>query len=146
MYSQLLTETILEIQFKEEHFMEFINYCRQVSSNNDAELKNIEKFQENYHTQTPIQWYTSERFLYTTLNRGLRIVDADTIIKMGCFIVDLSRQIERFHRDQYPKEKNSDHFIVYRGQVISKIEFEQIKTTIGGLIAFNSFFIYQQKA
>jgi tetratricopeptide (TPR) repeat protein len=139
MYSQLLTDITLEIQFEEQHFIEFIDYCRQISSNNDAELKNIEKFQQNYHTKTPIAWYTSERFLYTTLNRGLRIVEADTIIKMGCFLAGLYRQIEQLHTDQYPKEKPSDHFIVYRGQVISYIEFEQIKNTIGGLIAFNSF-------
>lgn len=139
MYSQLLAEITLEIQFAEEHFIEFIEYCRQTSSNTDAELKNIQNFQQNYHTKTPITWYTSEYFLYTTLNRGLRTVDVHTIIKMGCFIADLSRQIAQLHRDQYPKEKPSDHFIVYRGQVIPKVDFQKIENTIGGLIAFNSF-------
>jgi len=139
MYSQLLTETVPEIEFKEEHFMEFIDYCRQTSSNNDAELRNIQKFQQNYSTKTAIEWYTSEYFLCSALNHGLRIVDADTIIKMGCFIVDLYRQIEQRHRNQYPREKSSDNCIVYRGQVIPKVDFESITKTIGGLIAFNSF-------
>ena len=145
MYSQLLAETLLEIQFDEQHFTEFIDYCRQMSSNNDVELKNIDKLQQNYHTKTAIEWHTSEYFLYTTHNRGLRIVDTDTIIKMGCFIVDLYRQIEQLHTDQYPTGSISDHFIVYRGQVISKIEFEQIKNTIGGLIAFNNFLSTSRK-
>ena len=145
MYSQILKEIILEIEFEEQYFTEFIDYCREVSSNNDVELKNIEKFQQNYRTRTAIEWYTSERFLYTALNRGLRIVDTDTIIKMGCFIVDLHQQIEQLHKTQYPFGKIIDHLIVYRGQVIPKIEFEKIQNTSGGLIAFNSFLSTSRK-
>jgi len=139
MYSQIFCEIILEIEFKEQHFKEFIDYCREQSSNNDIELKNIDRFAANYHTQSAIKWYTSERFLYATMNNGLRIVDTDTIIKMGCYIAQLYREIEQRNKDQYPSRNAVDEFKVYRGQVVTIDVLEKIRQTKGGLIAFNNF-------
>src|SRR4051812_3831162 len=53
-----------------------------------SELKNVDKLQEKYRDETPIWWYTYECFLYLMLNRGLRTMDTDIIIKTGFFIND----------------------------------------------------------
>jgi len=83
MYTQILKEVLLTIDFKEEHIQEFIDYCRDVFADNEDELKNIKKFERKYRDQTPIWWYTYECFLYPMLNRVLRLMNIDIIIKMG---------------------------------------------------------------
>jgi hypothetical protein len=71
MYTQIIKEVLLTIDFKEEHIQEFIDYCRDVFADNEDELKNIKKFERKYRDQTPIWWYTYECFLYPMLNRVL---------------------------------------------------------------------------
>jgi tetratricopeptide (TPR) repeat protein len=73
------------------------------------------------------------------LNHALRVMDVDTIIKMGFFIDDLHRQIEQLHKEQFNKHYTDEIFAVYRGQGMSMIDFEQMKKTKGGLMSFNNF-------
>ena len=61
------------------------------------------------------------------------------MIKMGFFIGDLHRQIDQLHKEQFPDRYSSATFSVFRGQGMSKKDFEQMKKTKGGLMAFNSF-------
>ena len=99
MYSQIMKEILLTIDFEQQHFLEFIAYCRDVLGDNDVELKNIDKLRRTYRDHTPIRWYTWESFLYPMLNRALRLMDTDVIIKLGFFIGDLHRQIEQLHNE-----------------------------------------------
>ena len=72
------------------------------------------------------------------LNRALRTLEADTIIKMGFFIRDLHKQIEQLYREQignYPEKS----FTVYRGQGLSIDDFQKLQKSKGGLMSFNSF-------
>src|SRR3984957_7590137 len=56
---------------------------------------------------------------------------------MGFFLRDLHRQIEELHSQAQP---HHGHFTtVYRGQCMSITDFEKIKKTEGGLLAFNNF-------
>ena len=86
MYTQILKEILLTIQFEPQHIKEFIDYCRTLFVDNDREIKIINKFEQKYHDKTPIWWYTYDCFLYPMLNRALRLTDIDIIIKMGFFI------------------------------------------------------------
>jgi len=43
-------------------------------------------------------WYTNECFLHRMLNRALRMMKVDIIIKMGFFVRDLHCQIEELHK------------------------------------------------
>src|ERR1700733_5493915 len=139
MYTQILKEILLTIKFEQQHFMEFIEYCREALADNEGQLKNVTKLERNYRDETPIWWYTFECFLYPMLNRVLRLMDADVIIKMGFFISDLHRHIEQLHKEQFGGHKSNISFTVYRGQGMSKIAFEEMTKTKGGLISFNNF-------
>jgi tetratricopeptide (TPR) repeat protein len=139
MYTQMLKEILLKIEFKPKHFTEFIDYCRDVFAENEGELKNVKKFEQKYHDETPIWWYTFECFLYPMLNRALRLMDVDIIIKIGFFIGDLHRHIEQLHKQQFSEQNSSKSFTVYRGQGISKVGFEQMTKTKDGLMSFNNF-------
>jgi tetratricopeptide (TPR) repeat protein len=144
-YTQIIKEILLTITFEQKHINEFIDYCNDVFDNNEKELKNIEKFKRIYRDQTPIWWYTYECFLYPMLNRALRTSDVDIIITMGFFIGDLHRQIEELHKEQFSGHQADKTFIVYRGQGLSKTDFDQMQNTKGGLLSFNNFLSTSKK-
>ena len=139
MYTQIMKEILLSITFEQQHFQEFIDYCREQLTENDHELNNINKFERQYHDKTPIWWYTYECFLHPTLNCALRKINADIIIKMGFFLSDLHREIETLHKAQFVDDHTATTFTVYRGQGLSKTDFEEMTKTRGGLISFNNF-------
>ena len=123
MYTQILKEILLSINFEQKHINEYIEYCREALANNEGELKNVKKFERQYRDQTPIWWYTYPCFLYPMLNRALRLMDADMIVNMGFFIGDLHRHIEKLHQKQFGGHRSNKSFIVYRGQGLSQGRF-----------------------
>lgn len=139
MYTQLLKETLLEIDDDDAGSIEeFANYCRVQCVGNPCRLEKITEFQREYHSKTPIWWYTYEVFLYSMLNLSLRTLEVDIILKMGFFIRDLHKHIMKLYSKQ-----SDDHqirpTIVYRGQSLSKGDFENLKRLSGGLMSFNNF-------
>jgi tetratricopeptide (TPR) repeat protein len=139
MYTQILKDILLTITFEQKHIQEFIEHCREQFIDNEEELVNVEELKRKYHKETPVWWYTCESFLYPMLNSALRLMDVDVMIKMGFFITDLHHQIQELHTEQFGDRTSSTILTVYRGQGMSKKDFEQMKKTTGGLIAFNSF-------
>jgi len=135
MYTQLLKEIILTIDFEQQHINEFLMYCRQQSS----ELKHIDMIEKDYRPQQAIWWYTYSRLLYTMLNRALRLMEVDLIIKMGFFVRDLHNHIAELHLQQYSGPFNKEPFVVYRGQSLSLKDFNDLKDAQGGLLSFNNF-------
>jgi tetratricopeptide (TPR) repeat protein len=139
MYTQILKEILLTIDFEQEHINEFLTYCQEQFVGNNAELHNVEKFRKEYRYHQPIWWYTYQCFLYSMLNRALRLMEVDLIIKMGFFVRDLHNHIAELHAEQYGGHHHSDSFTVYRGQGLSQTDFDQLKQTQGGLMSFNNF-------
>ena len=139
MYTQIMKEILLAIKFEEGHIKEFIQHCRDAFAENKKALNTVKQFEREYHDKTPIWWYTCDTFLYPMLNHALRVMNADVIIKMGFFIGDLHRQIEQLHKEQYSKHHSGETFILYRGQGLSKTDFEQMSKIKGGLMSFNNF-------
>ncbi|CAF1471574.1 unnamed protein product, partial [Adineta steineri] len=139
MYTQIVKEILLTIDFDQNHFQDYINYCCDSFVDNKKQLENIKRFEDQYHNKTPIYWYTCDMFLYPMLNRALRLMDGDIMTRMGFFIGDLHRHIEQLHQEQYAGTTAADTFTVYRGQGLSTGDFEQLMKTKGGLISFNNF-------
>jgi len=139
MYTQLLKEIILTIDFQPKHINEFLTYCRQLFSVNASELEHVNMIEKDYRPQQAIRWYTSSCLLYTMLNRALRLMEVDLIIKMGFFVRDLHNQIVALHLQQYSKRHDKKTFTVYRGQGLSLRDFDDLKNAQGGLLSFNNF-------
>ena len=139
MYTQILKEIVLSIEFEQQHINEFIKHCRVVFNDNVGELENVDKLKQNYRNETPIWWYKCECFLYPMLNRALRLMNLDIIIKIGFFISDLHRHIEHLHHEQFNKHYTDAAFTVYRGQGLSKTNFNQLMNTKNGVMSFNNF-------
>jgi Tfp pilus assembly protein PilF len=139
MYTQILKEILLTIDFERTHINEFLTYCREQFVGNTTELKKVDKIEKEYRHRRPIWWYTYECFVYSMLNRALRTMEVDLIIKMGFFVRDLHNDIAELHTEQYGERNHLDSFIVYRGQGLSQTDFDQLKKTQGGLLSFNNF-------
>jgi hypothetical protein len=69
MYTQILKEILLTIDFKQQYFNEFIDLCRNVMTH-DKQSAIVQKFEREYRDKTPIRWYTYECFLCPMLNRA----------------------------------------------------------------------------
>jgi len=139
MYTQILKEILLTIDFDEQHFNEFLTFFRNEFKGKTRELRNVDEIQKDYRNQTPIWWYTREIFLYKILNKALRFMDIDIILQMGFFVCDLHKQIAALHAEQFTEHTSSNSFVVYRGQGMSQADFDQMKQNKGGLLAFNNF-------
>ena len=137
MYTKILTEILLETEYSEQSIQDFCAFCNNSFSDNNSTLIKIRKFEKDYHLNSPIWWYTSESFLYSTLNRALRTQEVQKLIKMAFFIRDLHQQIKKIHLTQFIDKHQS--FTVYRGQQLSKADSEKLMTSKGGLISFNNF-------
>ncbi|CAF3673503.1 unnamed protein product [Rotaria sordida] len=128
MYTQLLKEALLEIEDDDaKSIKELVEYCRLYS---DASEITLEKIEREYRDHTPIWWYTGPYFIYSMLNRGLRQMDVDIILKMGFFIRHLHQHITDLHREQKSsKAAMPSKFQVFRGQGLSMEAFEKMKKT-----------------
>ena len=137
MYTQLLKEAILQIEDDDKKSLkELGHYCRQEEDIPEEEIVKIER---EYRSHTPIWWYTAPYFLYSMLNRGLRLMDAEIIMKTGFFIRHLQQHMEKVHREQQAKNPITTEFIVFRGQGLSCEYFDRMKHSQGGLMGFNNF-------
>ena len=138
MYTQLFKNALLDIQHDEHAVKDLARYCREKKADAVEELKLINEFEGEYRPDRAIWWYTRETFIYQMLNRALRLLEADIIVRMGFFVHDLHRQIEQLHKDQL-SQYHGQHFTVHRGQGLSMADFDKLTKTQGRLIAFNSF-------
>ncbi|CAF0819024.1 unnamed protein product [Adineta steineri] len=66
-------------------------------------------------------------------------MNADIIVRMGFFIKDLHRDIERVHSKQFNDDQSGKVFTFYRGQDLSKEDFTKMKNNKDGLLSFNNF-------
>jgi hypothetical protein len=129
MYTQILKEILLTIDFESVHFKEFIMYCREQLAGNTTELKNVDELEKDYRRHVPVWWYTYNCFLYSMLNRALRTMEIELIIKMGFFVRDLHEHLVALHKEQFGEHGHSTSFTVYRGQGLSQTDFDQMRKT-----------------
>ena len=139
MYTQIMKEIFLTINFEEQHLKEFVEHCQKTFDYNEARLKPVKEFAEKYSQHTPIWWYAQDSFLYPMLNRALRMMDVDIMIKLAFFIRDLHQHIEEVHQKRYANSPSNQRFTFYRGQGMQKKDFVKMEANKGGLISFNSF-------
>ncbi|CAF3818168.1 unnamed protein product [Adineta steineri] len=144
MYTQILKEILFEIKYNQQSIKDLVSYCREQYAGNSNEIQIIDGFEENYRKHSPIWWYTYSCFIHSMLNRALRTHEVDIIIKMGFFIQDLHRQIDKLHKEQLDEQQKRS-FIVYRGQGLLKEDFQKLIKAKGGLMSFNNFLSTSKK-
>ncbi len=114
-----------------------LTVCRQYFRDNDRMLRDIENFDENYHKDECIQWYTKETFIYKLINKALRTEDIVQLYIFRYYIADLSKQLAEKYK--ITKNKDEKKILLYRGLPMDKKEVQKLKINVGKLIAGNSY-------
>ncbi|CAF2829608.1 unnamed protein product [Rotaria sp. Silwood2] len=138
MYTQIFKEILLDMEHDQQAIQDLVIFCQEKYQGNRKELQIIDEFQRNYRSSKAILWYTRQCFTYKMLNRALRTIDGDIIIRMGFYLCDVHRQIEDLHSKQI-NQYHGKTFLVYRGQGLPNVDFDKITKSKGGLISFNNF-------
>ena len=134
--SLLLKEILINYQSKEQEKNKLIEFARFHYNENFSQLNFIDQYANmNYDQISPIEWYTRECFIYSMINRALKLYDMEILNKIAFFIRDLHQQIKYLHS----KSLNNNKILVYYGQGISHDQFNQLSLNIDGLISFNNF-------
>ncbi|CAM4776125.1 unnamed protein product [Rotaria magnacalcarata] len=119
-----------------------LDRCRLYYAHDPIELEKIADFERNYEADQAIRWYAKDSFLYRILNAALRQNDMKTIIDLGFFVVDLHDQLAKTQMEYLRTlpVKDARKFVLYRGQLMSRMELGKLKDYIGHYITVSSFF------
>ncbi|CAF3071026.1 unnamed protein product [Rotaria sp. Silwood2] len=120
---------------------DMITACQASYHDNNAQKKKINDFEKDYSTAKAVWWYTYDSFLYRLLNKALRTQDMEIIFKFRFFINELQNEIEKLYNEYLDKYsfQRDHHFTVYRSQILSMTELDQLKQNVNELISMNSF-------
>ncbi|CAF2249563.1 unnamed protein product [Rotaria magnacalcarata] len=141
MYSVIFKDIVLEINDDDAKSLKTLEiYCKKKNIPN-AEINELKS---KYHQKSPVWWYTCEMFLYGMLNCGLRSLDMEAMSKLGFFIRSLHLQLEQLHQEQLANFRKP--FTVYRGQGMTKEDFQNLLDSKGGLLSFNNFLSTSKKS
>ncbi|CAF1403772.1 unnamed protein product [Adineta steineri] len=130
-YLQVLIDCLLRLKSTQTDEKELMQICKDAYKGNSFELDNISEFEQRYLSDKALWWYTRETFFYKTLNAVLRNEKIHIIFLFRAFIFDIQHQLQRY--------QVQNRIRVYRGQVISSDELENLKKSIGQYISVNSF-------
>jgi len=131
-FSQVLIDCLLRLKSIDEDKNELIQLLKQQFNDNRFELENINDFERKYRSNEALQWYTKECFFYKTLNSILRGETVHWMFLYRSYIFDLQQQLKKY--------QSKEIIQVYRAQIISKEELENLKKSINEFISINSFF------
>ncbi|CAF3118239.1 unnamed protein product [Rotaria socialis] len=138
MYTQIFKEILLGMQQEQQTIKDFAEFCTKEYQGDNNELEIIKEFASNYEPSNAIWWYTRECFTYKMLNKALRTLNGDIIVRMGFFLRDVHRQIQELYEKQVSQYEGKP-FKVYRGQGLFEDDFKKLEKNKGGLISFNNF-------
>ncbi|CAF1478908.1 unnamed protein product [Adineta steineri] len=131
-FSQILVDCLLQLKSSEIDKIELINLCQNEYDGNYTELNNLLEFQQDYSPNKVLWWYTKESFFYKILNTALRTQNIHMIFLFRSFIYDIYRQLQKYQSKKVVR--------VYRCQLMSNDELNNLKQNIDQFISVNSFF------
>lgn len=134
-YLRLLINIILKLDYDDKSKKDGFTHCRIFNADNKVTLNAIDEIEQNYTSQSPIWWYTKESNFNKLLKDSVTNSDFNTLIKMGFFIQDLHREIEKI----YSATTQMSKMTVYRGEMMSIDKFEKLNQRKGRLLKFNWF-------
>ncbi|CAF1102198.1 unnamed protein product [Didymodactylos carnosus] len=119
--------------------------CRSYFATDEAQLKNINEFEEKYRPENAIREYTKEGFLYKIINQALRTEDVQLLYAFRYYIVDLWLSLVElsniFKTSSRATTAADQTILVYRGLISTKDELDKLKINLkdSDLLAPNGF-------
>ncbi|CAF1500983.1 unnamed protein product [Rotaria magnacalcarata] len=122
MYSVIFKDIVLEINDDDAKSIKALEiYCKKKEIP-DEEINDLKR---KYHQKSPVWWYTA-------------------MSKLGFFIRSLHLQLKQLHQQQSANFRKP--FTVYRGQGMTKEDFQNLLDSKGGLLSFNNFLSTSKKS
>ena len=116
-------------------FKTLADYCRKNSNVHDI----LNGFKETIGPDTGIHWYTQETFIYRLVNNAFRMSDWDLVRELRYFIGCLHVQLKHEHRLFVERRHDKPLITLYRGQLMSKMEFKHLMVQKRKIVFFTSF-------
>ncbi|CAF4020305.1 unnamed protein product [Rotaria sordida] len=134
-------DALLSMPHTKESCDEMIVECRRFYHDNVPALTEINTFNQSYNSNIALQWYSRSGFLYRRINQVLRSNNIDGMFKIRYFLKDLYTQLNELYRQENlcNSHQQQDIIMVYRGQHMSKAEFEYFQKIQGNIISINTF-------
>ncbi|CAF1347851.1 unnamed protein product [Rotaria sordida] len=143
MWFQYILEILLCVPEQNAAKQELIEFCRSCYVNNQTEQDKITDFELNYRSDKAIKWYTRDSFLFRIINKVLRAENIDCIYKLRYILADIYTQLLELHCDYLQCLLDLELFPyvlkVYRGQLMSVRELDQLRRNTGHYISMNTF-------
>ncbi len=139
LFGSLIQHIFLKAPVYKHERDEFIEYCRTRFARDKSKLNNLKKFERDYRSDKAVLWYTKDTFIFKILNQALREQDFNLLFIMRFFIRDLAEQLDKIKKVD-PSRKTEPIVTLYRGQGMSKIDFDRrIKRKVGGFLSVHEF-------
>lgn len=139
MAHQRTIDALLCLPYTNEARAEMIEEFRRLHNDNEAALVDINQFEQNYNSNTAIQWYCRDSFLYRTINKALRSSNIEMMFKMRFFLIDLYLQLDTINAQTRQCYFSPLREKFYRGQLMSRNEFKCFQQLPGSIISINIF-------
>ena len=114
-----------------------IDTCVEYYDGNEKETNFLKEFYRSYKSEQAISWYIRDSCLHRIIACAFIEHDINLLANMYSFLMDINRNI------QQQSVKSSGILRVYRGQVLSKEKFEQLKTNLHQILTMQCFFSAQ---
>jgi tetratricopeptide (TPR) repeat protein len=139
LHLQVLLEVFVRMRIDDvrSSLDEFLDLARKQYQGNSDRLAEIDNLKAKYSPKEAVWWYSRESPpLYQMLNKALRQQNIEILFTFRFLIRDLNRQLTELKQEQF---KNGELLQLYRGQIMSTKEFNQLNEGIDHIISMNSF-------
>lgn len=113
----------------------FVRAWREYCAGNRIMMERVTKFEQQYTANNALYWYTSEPFIYDTLNKALRTLFSPSLQLFEFFIRDIHAQLSLL----YESCSESGIIHLYRGQAMNRLELDDLRMRINEIFSMNSF-------
>ncbi|CAF1236295.1 unnamed protein product, partial [Rotaria sordida] len=131
-HSLLLIDVLIRMKSNDTDKKKLIQVCKDEYTDNDHQLEIVSEFERHYQSKKAIWWYTRDAFLYSMLNKALRVQNTELLLLFRFVIRDIYERLK--------KHQCQDLVRVYRYQPMSTDELNALRQSIGQFISINSFF------
>lgn len=137
---QLLVKILIRLEYSEQAKKDIVSVCRQYYENNDCEQRKITKFEgEADNLSRIIYWYTAESFLIHLLNQVCSTEDVDHLYCFRLIISNLHKRIVELEKDKWTIDFRKKKTLLYRGKRMNGSTFENLRKSVGSIVAMKGF-------
>ncbi|CAF4352154.1 unnamed protein product, partial [Adineta steineri] len=134
---QILKNTIDRFPQNLNSKTQALDICRSYYRGNSKQLKEIDDFENNYQSNSAIQWYSNKSFVYKLISKALRTEDINQLYNFRFFLRDLTKNLAREHHKLMESPEKT--LTVYRGMRLSSEELNKFKENQGKIISTDGY-------